>query len=136
MKMFVQRGYLRTGLLTGLTAMCLLLLVAGAACQGQAASPSVTSKTPAGTGPGTSAKADVNIVGLAFEPATLTINAGNTVVWHNNASVAHTITSRDKLFDSGTVAPRATFAFTFATAGTYEYFCGLHPGMVGKVIVQ
>jgi plastocyanin len=109
----------------------LLVLISGAACQGPAAS-----STTATRGPDTSAKVDVNIVDFSFQPGTTTIAAGITVVWHNNDAVTHTVNARDKSFDSGSIAPGATYAFTFPKAGSFEYSCGLHPAMVGKVIVQ
>jgi plastocyanin len=118
-----------------IAASCLLLMIAGG-CGGPAASPSLTSTAPASGGPGTSAKIDVNMAGSVFRPATATIVAGNTVVWNNNDSVTHTVTARDKSFDSGDIAPGGTYAYTFQQAGTFEYFCGLHAAMIGKVIVQ
>jgi plastocyanin len=85
---------------------------------------------------GTPGSTQVSMPGKSFSPGTLTINAGQTVTWTNNDSMAHTVTSNDGLFDSGNMVSGATFSFTFNTAGTYNYYCAYHGGMTGKVIVQ
>lgn len=81
----------------------------------------------------TSASA-ISIQGFAFSPATLTVKKGTTVTWTNNDSVIHTIKSAS--FNSGNLAKGDTFKFTFDTAGTFDYSCGVHPSMTGKIIVQ
>ena len=79
-------------------------------------------------------EAAVNIQGFAFSPATLTIKKGTTVTWTNNDSAVHTIKSGT--FNSGDLAKGASFKFTFETAGTFDYSCGVHPSMLGKIVVQ
>ncbi len=74
--------------------------------------------------------------GLVFEPATITINVGDTVTWRNTDDVPHTSTSEDEVWDSGALAAGEEFSFTFEEAGTYPYFCEFHPGMEGTVVVQ
>ncbi len=73
-----------------------------------------------------------------FDPETLTVNTGKTVVWFNGDPTVHTVTSTNPqgLFDSGNFDSGATYQFTFTQPGTYEYFCALHPWMKGKIIVQ
>jgi plastocyanin len=76
-----------------------------------------------------------------FDPATITVPVGTTVVWTNTSTnLQHTTTSDDggATWDSGILDPNGvgTFPFTFTTAGTYNYHCNVHPGMVGSVIVQ
>jgi plastocyanin len=66
---------------------------------------------------------------------------GATVTWTNDDSQPHTATSGenatpDQRFDSGIMAPAATFEHTFTEAGEYPYFCLLHPNMVGTVSVS
>jgi plastocyanin len=78
----------------------------------------------------------VNIVNLAFDPATIAVKAGDTVTWVNGDSTAHTVVADDGSFDSGEIAPGASFPFTFAAAGTVPYHCGIHPQMKGTVVVQ
>lgn len=85
---------------------------------------------------------DVWMEGSSFNVANLEIEAGTTVTWTNKSSMDHTVTSGSRggddegdLFDSGTIAPGGTFTFTFPDAGTYAYFCKLHPGMDAEVTV-
>jgi plastocyanin len=54
----------------------------------------------------------------------------------NNDSIAHTATANDSSWDSGTLAPGASFSRTFPTSGTFQYRCSIHPNMVGTVTVQ
>ncbi len=81
------------------------------------------------------ASGDVSVVDFAYEPASLSVTAGTTVVWANNGAALHTVTARTGNFDSGLMSAGDTFARTFENPGTYEYFCTLHPGMVGTVAV-
>lgn len=77
----------------------------------------------------------VQIINLAYEPATLTVAAGTTVTWTNDDSMAHTATSSDGTFDTTTIAAGATAKVTFDTPGTFEYVCAFHPGMRGTIVV-
>jgi plastocyanin len=54
----------------------------------------------------------------------------------NNDSTAHTVTSNTGVFNSGTLGPGQSFSFTFQNAGTFQYHCSFHAGMVGSVVVQ
>jgi nitrite reductase (NO-forming) len=77
----------------------------------------------------------------AFSPNPIQVSTGATVTWTNDDSQPHTATSGenatpDQRFDSGIMAPGATFDFTFTEAGQYPYFCLLHPNMVGTVSVS
>lgn len=72
----------------------------------------------------------------AYSPNPIDVAPGTTVTWVNNDSVAHTSTSTTTLWNSGSMAPNATFSRTFPSAGTFSYFCSLHPNMVGTVNVQ
>ena len=78
----------------------------------------------------------VAIKNFAFSPATLSVKAGTKVTWTNNDSMAHTVTADSGLFDSGTIAPGASFSFTFASVGTVSYHCNFHPSMKGSVAVS
>ena len=77
-----------------------------------------------------------------FTPADITINAGDTVSWDNVDTAAHTVTSGSPsdgpsgVFDSSLLMASATYAFTFDDAGNYDYFCMVHPWMVGTVSVN
>jgi amicyanin len=80
----------------------------------------------------------VSIDHSVFEPKELVITAGTTVTWVNAEEVPHTVTSTASppLFDSRTLRADGTFSFEFTAAGTYDYFCKVHPYMTGKVVVK
>lgn len=71
----------------------------------------------------------------SFDPATLNVQVGTTVRWVNNGSHPHTVTSNDGKWDSGDLAPGASYTVTFMTAGTYKYHCKHHKDMVGTIVV-
>lgn len=75
------------------------------------------------------------IVDFSFGPATVTIQAGGTMVWRHEGAVPHTVTSDEGVFESGTLAGGDQFRFTFDTPGTYTYFCSIHPYMRGTIEV-
>ncbi len=81
------------------------------------------------------AAGDVNIVDRSFQPASLTVGVGGTVTWANNDGDEHTVTANDGLFDSGIFGGGATYSRTFGSAGTYAYFCIIHPDMTGTITV-
>jgi plastocyanin len=71
----------------------------------------------------------------------LTVSPGTTVQWVNDDKMAHTVTADDGTFDSGSLAPGATFTTTFNMAGDYAYYCRFHggpggQGMASKVTVS
>jgi plastocyanin len=80
----------------------------------------------------------VTIQGYAFSPARLTVRPGTTVVWINRDSDAHTVTDATgpQRFQSPGLDTGAKFAVTFRKAGTYQYFCSVHPFMHGTIIVR
>ena len=77
-----------------------------------------------------------------FIPSTVTIDIGGEVTWENNDTAAHTITSGtpvegpDGIFDSSLVITGSSFSHVFAEAGSYDYFCMVHPWMQGMVMVS
>jgi len=77
-----------------------------------------------------------------WSPADITINAGDTVHWMNVDTAAHTVTGGSPadgpsgVFDSSLVMADATYEFTFDEAGSYDYFCMVHPWMVGSISVN
>jgi plastocyanin len=92
--------------------------------------------------------------GLAFGPDEVTVSEGTTVTWTNQDPVAHTVTSGakgeqgvpgvskgkpdrpDGAFDGALDDRGESFSFTFDEPGTYRYFCRIHGGMTGVVIVE
>lgn len=81
------------------------------------------------------ADATVRIEGFAFTPGSVTVEVGDTVTWRNDDTAGHTATAAGA-FDTGSIAPGASAAITFDTAGTFAYVCSIHPQMTGTVIVQ
>jgi plastocyanin len=81
---------------------------------------------------------EVKIDNFSFGPASLTVAVGTTVTWTNRDDIPHTVVSTDdaKTFKSKVLDTDEKFSFTFSKAGTYPYFCSVHPKMTGKVIVQ
>lgn len=78
-----------------------------------------------------------------YDPDIITIQPKTMVIWTNIDSTAHTVTSGQPsgndtgtIFDSGQIAPDATYSFIFMTPGTYDYFCSIHPWMTGQVVVS
>ena len=72
----------------------------------------------------------------AYAPNPISVGVGGSVTWTNNDTITHTATGNDGSWNSGNIAPGATFTKSFPTAGSYAYHCTLHPGMVGTVVVQ
>ncbi|HWV95930.1 MAG TPA: cupredoxin family copper-binding protein [Xanthobacteraceae bacterium] len=83
----------------------------------------------------TAAPAAVTIDNFTFGPANLTVPAGTTVTWTNRDDIPHSVVATDKAFRSAALDTNDSYSFTFRTAGTFAYFCGLHPHMTGKVTV-
>lgn len=82
-------------------------------------------------------KYQVNIDNFSFTPATLTVPVGAKVTWTNKDDVPHTVVSTNNSFPhSPALDTDESFSHAFANAGTYEYYCSVHPKMVGKVVVQ
>jgi len=78
----------------------------------------------------------ITIDNFTFTPKELTVAVGTTVKWVNHDDIPHTIANKDKAFRSQALDTDDSYSFTFTSAGTFDYFCGLHPHMVGKVIVK
>jgi plastocyanin len=79
---------------------------------------------------------NVEIQDYAYTPASMTVEVGDTVTWTNADSAPHTVTSKGGgPLDSPTLQQGDSWSFTFTTAGTFEYYCALHPDMVGTVTV-
>jgi plastocyanin len=79
--------------------------------------------------------ARVSIDNFAFAPAELKVAPGTTVIWTNHDDIPHTVTSTDGAFKSHALDTDDSFSFTFERAGSYRYFCSLHPHMVGTIKV-
>jgi len=75
---------------------------------------------------------------FAFTPAVLTVDVGTAVTWTNHDDIPHTVVVVDpgQALKSPVLDTDDDFTFTFAQAGTYKYFCSLHPHMQGTVVVK
>ena len=84
------------------------------------------------------ANAEVKIDNFSFAPATLTVAAGTMVTWTNRDDIPHTVVSTDdpKAFKSQVLDTDEKFYYTFTKAGTYSYFCSVHPKMTGTIVVK
>jgi len=83
----------------------------------------------------------VSVVDFSFSPKSLTVQAGDMVVWTNDGSTDHTVTADNGSFDSGSIAPGQSFSHTFSSAGAVPYHCKFHGaaggiGMAGTITVQ
>jgi plastocyanin len=123
--MMMRRGVFISGF--GMAVMmAVVLLMAGSlnvAAKAQSAAP---------------ATAEVKIDNFSFAPATLTVAAGTTVTWTNRDDIPHTVVSTDdpKAFRSKVLDTDEKFSYTFTKAGTFPYFCSVHPKMTGTVVVK
>src|ERR1700761_7860514 len=76
-------------------------------------------------------RGDISIKQMQFIPATITIHAGDTVVWINNDDRDHSVVATDGSFKSGNISAGEKFEHQFSSAGTFAYKCGYHPRMKG-----
>jgi plastocyanin len=84
--------------------------------------------------PATPAAAAVSIIDFSFEPATLDVATGTTVIWTNEGQAPHTVTG--DFADSGVLEPGKTFSHTFAESRDFSYACAIHPQMTGTIRVS
>jgi plastocyanin len=109
-------------------AALLIVLVAGA---GVASAPDVTAAATQGQA--------VSVKANLFVPAEIIVAAGTTIVWVNedyDSGEFHNVIAEDGSFASENFAPGGAFSLAFSAPGTYPYYCDLHEGMFGAVIVQ
>ena len=78
----------------------------------------------------------VEIKGMAYTPAEVTVTAGDTIVWVNRDIVPHTVTGEARQFDSGSVSPAAEWSLVTRDRGRTSYTCTFHPIMQGAIVVQ
>jgi plastocyanin len=129
-----------------LAATLLAVVVALSACgggsddsssAGQTETAASTESTESEAAPsGEAARAEkVEIVDFAYEPDPVVVQVGGKVTWLNQDSAPHTATADDGSFDTGTLEQGKLKSETFKQAGTYTYFCEIHPFMHGTVEV-
>ncbi|MBX9710298.1 MAG: cupredoxin family copper-binding protein [Xanthobacteraceae bacterium] len=78
----------------------------------------------------------ITIDNFTFTPPEITVPVGAVVTWVNHDDIPHSVVAGDKTFRSKALDTDDSYSFTFAATGTFNYFCGLHPHMTGKVIVK
>jgi len=79
----------------------------------------------------------IEIKDFMFNPPTITVKSGETITWINRDEEPHTIVSVGKKFQkSSALDTDQQFTITAGAAGTYEYFCSVHPKMTGTIVVQ
>jgi len=78
----------------------------------------------------------VKIDNFVFGPQAITVPVGTTVTWTNSDDIPHTAVSTDGVFKSKVMDTNEKFSYTFTKAGTYPYYCSVHPKMTGQVVVK
>ena len=123
-------------------------IIAGAIVATQVLSGNVNIGDLEGQGPGNSRQdsspvpSNATVVSIvadagsnSYSPNPVEVEVGETVTWVNDDSNIHTATSKDGTFNSVVVFEEQSFSYTFGREGKYPYFCDIHPGMVGMVVV-
>jgi plastocyanin len=80
--------------------------------------------------------AEVKIDNFSFTPATVTVAVGTRVTWTNRDDIPHSVVTEDKTIKSKVLDTDEKFSYVFDKAGTYSYFCSIHPKMKGTVVVR
>ena len=123
--MKIRRGVFASRLLTAVTLAGALLLAGplDSTVKAQQAAPTA---------------AEVKVDNFSFSPATLTVAVGTTVTWTNHDDIPHTVVSTDdpRAFRSKVMDTDEKFSYTFTKAGSFAYFCSIHPKMTGTVVVK
>jgi plastocyanin len=117
-----------------------LVRVVAAADSSPSPAPAAGASAPAAASSAAAAKTvNVKIENFAYSPDPVTIPAGTKVVFTEEDSTAHTVTSSDgtpPLFNSGNLDQHQSWSHIFAKAGTYKYFCQYHTYMTGTIVVK
>lgn len=99
--------------------------------------PMATTTSSATPSTAPSQTSEISTRNMLFNPSSMTVTVGTAVIWTNDDSVPHTVTSDPNgiMFDSKTLQPGDKFSFTFQQAGTFAYHCSIHTFMDGNVVV-
>jgi plastocyanin len=73
---------------------------------------------------------------FSFTPRTTVVPVGTTVTWTNHDDIPHNVVSPERKFKSPALDTGEVFSHTFDVAGTYQYYCSIHPRMTGQVVVR
>jgi len=85
--------------------------------------------------PGWAQEVKIDIKEFMFGPKDLTVAVGTKVTWVNDDQIPHTVAETHKVFRSAALDTNDSFSWVFDTPGEFEYFCALHPQMIGKIVV-
>lgn len=123
-----------------ITALTALIVLVGLSMMGCAQQDQYGDQQPMETStPGEtplSGEATVTIDSYSYNPQSITVKTGTEVIWENEQSVTHTVTSEEDVFDSGDIGQGESYSYTFEEPGTYDYYCTIHPSMEGEVVVM
>ena len=117
---------MKNHLWTGVLAVALISFVWSGAVAGQ----------PHAAAPSTPLASEITIDNFTFGPTEVKVPVGTTVTWINHDDIPHTVVHADKTFKSKVLDTDDRFSFTFTKAGTFPYFCSIHPKMTGTVVVE
>ena len=109
-------------------AATVIFVLAGCAAESTPVTSAASSTTSQATA--------VTIDDFSFDPTPVQVDIGASVTWTNAQSVAHTTTALDGGWDSSSLETGSDFTVTFDAAGTFEYFCSIHPSMSGTIEVS
>lgn len=128
---------LRALIVPVLLALALGLAACGSDDSSDTSGTATTGSTESETTPGGAAARSekVEIVEFAYQPEPVVVAVGGKVIWQNEDSAPHTATADDGSFDTGTLDKGKLKSETFKEAGTFPYFCEIHPTMHGTVEV-
>jgi plastocyanin len=85
--------------------------------------------------PVVAANRTIVIEGTAFVPAQVTVQRGDRITWVNKDPFPHTATAKG-VFDSGPLAPDASWTWVADKTGAFDYVCTLHPTMKAQLVVR
>jgi amicyanin len=91
---------------------------------------------PHGSAPSAAPASEIKIDNFTFGPGEVKVPVGATVTWINRDDIPHTVVNTDKTFKSKVLDTDDRFSVTFTKAGTFPYFCSIHPKMTGMVVVE
>ena len=117
-------------------AFAVVLLGLTVACGPSSSSPASPAAPPASGTQASIVAGATTLTTNAYSPNPIAVTVGGTVTWTNNDTRTHTATSTTGVWSSGSIPPGEKYSTTFMTAGSFPYFCTIHPGMVGTVVVQ
>ena len=146
---FNRRGFLRCAAWVG---TAVILTLAGGTLKGMAAEQTAHGAQHAASGlrfvrigdvppedgkPAAAADGKQVVVdNFSFTPATAAVPVGTTITWTNHDDIPHNVVSPEQKFKSPVLDTDETFSHTFDAAGTYKYYCSIHPRMTGQVVVR